>query len=73
MVWPEDKSPGSAVASGSGAATSAVLLNSTQSSLPNLSYESQALSSGSDSSGSSLQQESPAGSPVSKETVGVWV
>lgn len=75
VVWPEDKSPGgtsSASVVATTTATSAVL-NSTpalSSTLPTFNYEPQTLTtSSSGSSSSSLQQDSPVGSPLSKETV----
>lgn len=74
VVWPEDKSPGGTVATTVSSTASSAVLNSTPSlsttTLPTFNYETQTLTtSSSGSSNSSLQQESPVGSPVTKETV----
>lgn len=77
VVWPEDKSPeetSSVVATTVSSTATSTVLNSTPSlstTLPTFNYEPQITTSSSGSSSSSLQQESPVGSPQSKETVGM--
>lgn len=73
VVWPEDKSPGGsndvAATTVSTAATSAVVTSTpiSTAALPTFNYDTQTLATGSSSSTSSTQQESPVGSPMNKD------
>lgn len=73
VVWPEDKSPGGsndvAATTVSTAATSAVVTSKpiSTAALPTFNYDTQTLATGSSSSTSSTQQESPVGSPMNKD------